>query len=160
VVRRFLLALSVGTLLTGVLAPVVSAARPDHFKEAFDGSHSFLPGELCDFNYDQSFVGLDIVTIFADRTQVQEKVTVTHTNADTGYTLVDNDMTVYTFYEDHEKDRGIFWHLRDASGKLVLVQAGKITFSDDGITHTPGVNPNFREVICTALGGNPAPPAP
>ena len=157
-VRRLLLALSVGTLLTGVLVPVASAAKPEHFKEPFDGGTGLIAaGDLCDFDYVQTYVGLDIVTIFADRTQVQEKVTVTHTNVDTGYTLVENDMVFYTFYEDHEKDVGIFWHLRDASGKMQVVQAGQITFSDDGITHTPGVNPAFAEVLCPALGGNPAP---
>jgi len=35
-VRRLLLALSVGTLLTGVLVPVVSAAAPERFTEPFD----------------------------------------------------------------------------------------------------------------------------
>jgi len=156
-VRRLLLALSVGTLLTGVLVPVVSAAAPERFTEPFDGGVDIPAGELCDFDYSQTFVGVDKVTIFPDRTQVHEKVSITHRNADTGYTLTENDQVTLTFYEDHEKDRGIFWHLRDANGKMQVVQAGQVRFDDNGVTHTPHINPDFADVICHALGGNPAP---
>jgi hypothetical protein len=60
---------------------------------------------------------------------------------------------------------GVIWHLRDADGRPVTVEAGQIrqTFviSDDGEliitnTFTPGLTPDFAEVICPALGGHPA----
>ena len=39
---------------------------------------------------------------------------------------------------------------------MQVVQAGQLIFDEDGVTHTPGINPTFEEVICPALGGNPA----
>jgi hypothetical protein len=155
-VRRFLLALTLGALATGALAPAVSAAKPEHFTEAFEDDFVFPAGQVCDFEYGQSFTGRDIVTIFDDRVQVHEQITITHSNRDTGYTLVEVLSYNLTFYEDSDKTVGIIWHLRDADGKIQVVQAGQIRSSDDGVTHTPGINPDFRAVICPALGGNPA----
>ena len=156
-VSRLLRALMFGTLATGVLVPTAAAAAPDVFKEAFEGGRSFPAGDLCDFDYDQTYVGVDLVRVFEDRVLVQEKVTVTHTNADTGFALTEVLTTNYFFYEDHEKDAGQIWQLRDASGKIARVESGRATFSDDGDTFTPGITPSFREVICTELGGNPIP---
>ena len=155
--RRGLIATLLGMLSIGIFVPAASAAAPEVFKEAFEGGRSFEAGTLCDFNYEQTFVGVDLVRIFEDRVLVQEKVTVTHKNADTGYTLVEILTTNYFFYEDHEQDAGQIWHLRDDSGKIARVESGRITFSDDGETFTPGITPSFREVICTELGGNPIP---
>ena len=154
-VRRLLLAIALGALVTGALAPVASAAKPEHFTETFD-EDGFVDPEVCDFVYGQSYTGRDIVTIFDDRVQVQEKITITHANLDTGYTLTEVLSYNITFYEDSDRTVGILWHLRDADGKIQVVQAGQITFDEDGVTHTPGINPDFADVVCHALGGNPA----
>ncbi len=83
-------------------------------------------------------------------------ITITHANLDTGYTLIERLSYNITFYEDSDRTVGLVWHLRDADGKMQVVQAGQVTFSEDGVRHTPGINPNFSEVVCPALGGNPA----
>jgi hypothetical protein len=40
-----------------------------------------------------------------------------------------------------------------------VVQAGQLIYDPDGniIKHTLGIDMNGREVLCTALGGNPIP---
>ena len=89
--------------------------------------------------------------------QVHEKLTVSHTNVDSNYTLTENDTVFLTFDVASEKDVGVFWHLRDSSGKLVVVQAGQVRFDETGlIKFTPNLNPDFADVVCHALGGNPA----
>jgi hypothetical protein len=156
-VRRPLLALTLGALVTGFLVPVAAAAPPEHFTETFEDSFTVPAGELCDFTYGQAFSGTDEVTIFGDRVQVQETLTVEHTNVDTGYTLTENDRLFFTFAEGSAKNVGVFWHLRDADGKLVVVQAGQLLFDETGlIKFTPNINPDFAAVVCVALGGNPA----
>ena len=155
-VRRLLLALALGALVIGALAPVASAAKPEHFTETFEDDFVETAGEVCDFEYRQSFTGQDIVTIFDDRVQVHEMITITHANLDTGYTLIEVLSYNITFYEDSDRTVGIIWHLRDADGKMQVVQAGQLIFDESGVTHTPGINPTFEEVVCTALGGNPA----
>jgi hypothetical protein len=71
--------------------------------------------------------------------------------------LTENDTLFFKFAEDSEKDVGLFWHLRDASGKIVVVQAGQLRFDENGfVSATPNINPDFPAVICPALGGNPA----
>lgn len=155
-VRRFVLALTLGALATGIFVPAAAAAAPERFTEVFEGDFDFPAGELCDFDYLQTFTGVDHVTLFPDRVQVQEHVTVTHTNVDTGYTLTESDSLFFTFYEDSDKQVGIFWHLRDATGKMQVVQAGLVVADENGVRHTPNLNPDFADVICHALGGNPA----
>ena len=88
-VRRLLLALALGALVIGALAPVASAAKPEHFTETFEEEFVEPAGAVCDFEYFQSFTGRDIVTIFEDRVQVHEKITITHANLDKGYTLTE-----------------------------------------------------------------------
>lgn len=156
-VRRLVLALALGALTTGLVAPVAMAAPPERFTDSFEGTNFIPAGELCDFDYLQTFSGTDVVTIFGDRVQVQETLTVAHTNLDTDFTLTENDRLFFTFGVDTEKDVGVFWHLRDPSGKMVVVQAGQLRFDETGlIKFTPNLNPDFAAVICPALGGLPA----
>ena len=156
-VRRQLLALTLGALATWVLAPVAAAGAPERFTESFEGTNFAPAGELCDFDYSQTFSGTDEVTIFGDRVQVQETLAVAHTNMDSNYTLTERDRIFLTFAADSEKHVGVFWHLRDASGKMVVVQAGQLRFDETGlIKFTPNIDPDFAAVICPALGGNPA----
>ena len=154
--RRLLHALVLGTLLIGALAPAASAAKPEHFTETFEDELLRPAGVVCDFDYLQSYTGRDIVTIFENRVQVHEKITITHANLDTGYTLTEVLSYNVTIYEDSDRTAGLVWHLRDADGKMQVVQAGQLRFDEDGVTHTPGINPSLSEVICPALGGNPA----
>jgi hypothetical protein len=155
--RRLLLALALAALATGSVVPIAAAAAPERFTESFEGTFVVPDGELCDFEYSQTFSGTDDITIFSDRVQIQETLTVAHTNVETNYTLTESDRLFFTFAEGSEKDVGIFWHLRDASGKMVLVQAGQLRFDETGlIKFTPNINPDFAAVICPALGGNPA----
>jgi hypothetical protein len=156
-VRRLLLALMLGALTAGVVAPMAAAGAPERFTETFEGTNFAPAGELCDFDYLQTFSGTDEVTVFDDRVQVHETLTVTHTNVGSDYTLTENDTLFFTFAPDAEKDVGVFWHLRDPSGKMVVVQAGQLRFDETGlIKFTPNLNPDFAAVICPALGGSPA----
>ena len=148
------------------LAVSAGAAGPLHEKSTFSGSFTFAAGELCDFNYVQTFTGVDNTLIFGDpenpdKVITQETVYVTHTNTDTGYSLSEVDHLVFTFTsaDARFKQVGLFWALRDASGKLVVQQAGQAVFNTDTgevVKVTPHFNPDFAEVNCTALGGNPA----
>ena len=56
-VRRLLLALALGAVVIGALAPVVSAAKPEHFTEPFEDDFVLVAGEVCDFDYGQSYNG-------------------------------------------------------------------------------------------------------
>jgi hypothetical protein len=60
---------------------------------------------------------------------------------------------------DQARVVGIFWHLRDADGKIVLVQSGQLVINletGEIFEVTPAINPDFAAVICPALGGQPA----
>jgi hypothetical protein len=64
-----------------------------------------------------------------------------------------------TVYPDGTfKQVGIVWHLRDASGKLVVEHSGQVIVDPSGnvVKITPGIGPDPATTICTALGGSPA----
>ena len=148
------------------LAVSAWAAGPLHVKDTFSGSSTFAAGELCDFNYEETFTVVDNTLVYGDpenpdKVITQETVYVTHTNTDTGYSLSEVDHAVFTFTsaDAHFKQVGVFWALRDASGRLVVQQAGQAVFNTDTgevVKVTPHFDPDFAEVNCTALGGNPA----
>jgi hypothetical protein len=148
------------------LAASAWAAGPLHEKSTFSDSFTFAAGELCDFNYVQTFTVVDNTLIFGDpenpdKVITQETQYVTHTNTDTGYSLSEVDHLVLTFTsaDARFKQVAMFWALRDASGKLVVQQAGQFAFNTDTgevVKITPHFDPDFAAVICPALGGNPA----
>lgn len=142
------------------LAAAASADAPTRVTRTRSGVNTFPAGTLCDFNYRLAFTVNVDVTFFSDgRVEVHSNPTVAHTNADTGYTLTEEDHINITFSAaGTEKDAGIFWHLQDANGKLVVVHAGQITFDSLGnvVKFTPNSGPDFRAVLCPALGGHPA----
>ena len=148
------------------LAVSAWAAGPLHVKDTFSDSVTFAAGELCDFNYVESFTVFDNSLIYGDpenpdKVITQETAYITHTNADTGYSLSEVDHAVFTFTaaDARFKQTGLFWALRDASGRLLVQQAGQAVFNTDTgevVKVTPHFNPDFAEVNCTALGGNPA----
>lgn len=155
-------------------ALVLSAAAaladpPTHFKkETFSDTFSAPAGQLCDFDFDYaSAFTIDQTTeVFGDldnptKFVLHLTIHVSHTNLDTGYTLTELDHMVNTVdvVKNVGKQVGVFWHLRDATGKLVVVQAGQILYNattGELIKVTPNVKADFAAVICPALGRHPA----
>jgi hypothetical protein len=156
----------VGSLALFVLTAAASAAGPTHFQFSDSGTDFAPAGELCDFDYTASFTVEANVVLFGDPdnpTKIIDYVSLakTHTNADTGYSLseVDHFAEQVNAGAEQVKQVGVFWHLRDSSGKLVVVQAGQIlvdTSTGEIVKVTPNFNPDFAAVICPALGGSPA----
>jgi hypothetical protein len=155
--------LTVGTVL-GVLTPVAGSTAawadgPQHVKSTFTDEVTFPAGTVCDFAYHGTVTGSDNAVIFPDRTIDHVELNVTHENLATGFTLTEIDhFTVVTAADGQNKQVGIFWHLRNAEGKIVVVHAGQMVFSATGevLKFTPNTNPDFAAVICPALGGHPA----
>ena len=86
---------------------------------------------------------------------------VLHRNADTGYTLVEEDH--YAAYVDFAsgvaKTTGQSWALRDPSGRLVLSGAGLLTtdlVTGALLAQTHNVK-DSRQIFCSALGAAAAP---
>jgi len=161
--RRLSLLISFGLLIVALEATAASAARPTHIlKQTFSDSFSAPAGTLCDFNFSQSFTIVDTGVFFDDDSFVlSETAYVTNTNVDTGYTLTE--VVHNTLHLDTSKgtfkQAGLFVQLRDASGKLVVVQAGQLlrdAETGELLKVTPAVNPDFAGLICPALGGQPA----
>jgi len=165
--RRVVLA---GTLL-GVLALTTGttaawADAPLHEKSSFSGVNTFAAGDLCDFEYSQSFTLAENAIIFGnpddpDRVISQVELQVTHTNLDTGFVLTEVDHYVSTFDAGklQIKETGNLWHLRDANGNIVLVASGLRIFSAETgelLRVTPGLPSDFAATICPLLGGQPA----
>ena len=160
--RRFAL-VAVGTVL-GVLTLAAGSTAawadgPQHVKTTFPFDPPPLPaGAFCNFTYGEAAtVSLNAI-IFAGSETDHIAFTDTHTNLDTGFSLTETgDFTVVTT-AGQTKTVGIFWHLRNADGKLVVVQAGQLVISATGeiLKVTPDVNPDNAAVICPALGGQPA----
>ena len=155
--------LAVGTML-GVLAPAAGspaawADGPQHVKITFPFENPQPAGAFCDFNYGEvATVSVDAI-IFAGSETDHIAFTDTHTNLDTGFSLTETgDFTVFTAADGQTRTVGIFWHLRNADGKLVVVQAGQLVISPTGeiVKVTPDVTPDKAAVICPALGGHPA----
>jgi hypothetical protein len=141
-----------------VIASFAAAAPPTHTTTTGSGTFTFPAGTLCDFNYQLSFTFTDDITTFSDgRVETHETFQDSNTNSNTGYTLTDTDRINVTLNGDKVKSVGLFWHLRDTDGKLVVVHAGERVVDPSGLVKfTPNSGPDFAAVICPALGGNPA----
>jgi len=84
-------------------------------------------------------------------------VVLTHTNLETGGTVVQTGGTIESF----DFDDGTFtvierFKVRDPDGKILLVAAGRLVFDADGnlifeAGQHPGFEPDFLTYICTAL---------
>lgn len=161
--RRFAM-VAAGTAL-GVLAFAAGSTAawadgPQHVKSTFPFEPPPQPaGTFCDFTYGEvATVTLNAV-IFPDSQIDQITINDTHTNLDTGFALTETDYLSAQFAADgQQKTVGIFWHLRNADGKLVVVQAGQLVISPTGeiLKVTPDLNADSAAVICPALGGQPA----
>jgi hypothetical protein len=139
---------------------VASADAPTTITTTDSGTVDLPAGSLCDFEYREDFSFVLTRTFFSDgRVHSHYDFTVAHTNVDTGYTLTQEDH--YNFLDITDvryRNVGLFWHLRDPSGKLVVVHAGTIWFDSafDIVKITPNAGGSLAAVACPALGGNPA----
>ena len=160
--KRFAM-VAAGTVL-GVLTLAAGSTAawadgPQHVMTTFPFENTQPAGTFCDFNYHEvATVSLNAV-IFTDSQIDQITIFDTHTNLDTGFALTETDYLSAQFAADgQQKTVGIFWHLRNADGKIVVVQAGQLVISPTGeiVKVTPDLNPDNAAVICPALGGQPA----
>jgi hypothetical protein len=146
--------------------PEAQAEQVTHQKSTFSVQFTSPAGTLCDFNEEEIYTITDNAAIFGDpddpdKTIDELEIQATHVNLETGYTLTENYHEVVTFdaADATFKAVGLFWHLRDASGEIVLVQAGLVVFdtnTGEVIKVTPDFNPEFESVLCPLLGGAPA----
>jgi len=166
--RRFAMVgavLTAGTVL-GVLTPLAGSTAawadgPQHVKSTVTFDFTIPAGQFCDFTLYGAETFSANAVIFPDKTIDYIDDQVVHTNLDTGFTLTETDHFVETVTaaDGQIKDVGLFWHLRNTDGKLVVVQAGQLVISaatGEVLKVTPAVNPDFAAVICSALGGHPA----
>jgi hypothetical protein len=157
-IRRSRPGLSVIVLGAAVVAMTAFAQQPTHRKISFSNAYTVPAGRGCDFDYRHD-AQIEINRInFETKSIFHFTASITHTNLNTGYALSDVDHWTETYDESTAQLRvtGVIWHLRDASGKLVLVQAGQILYDFDGgglLKLTPNINDDFGGVICPALGG-------
>jgi len=135
-----------------------------HIKTSFSGAILSPAGTVCNFTLDDTFT-VDVIFTAAPNGGVTQLLTehTTHTNLDTGYSLTETDQInqVAQPVSSTAIEVGIFWHLRDASGNNVLVKAGEATVdpaTGQLISFTPnsGFDQTYAQIICPALGGNPA----
>ena len=135
-----------------------------HLSFPVSGDDVFPAGSLCDFNEEDSFRGRVTFTAAPNGSYVeQDNLYVTHTNLDTGFTLTEHDLvnTVIPASGSTVIQAGVFFHLTDPRGKLVLVNAGKVVFdlaTGELISFTPnsGFDQTGAQIVCTDLGGAPA----
>ena len=167
--KSFTVLAAVAGALVGTLVLAAGAAATAPETESFDFSFSrdFPAGTICDFTYHEEVTGSGWDEIFFDaagnyvRDTLHLTLAVTHTNSDTGYTLIEVDTGSQTFVEATQTLRvvGIQWLLKDSTGRVVLAHAGLLLLdvSVDGVTKvTPNFGGDFAEEMCPALGGNPA----
>lgn len=153
--------------LVSATTPASGQGLVTHFKDSFTFRFRAPAGTLCDFKYHQFGTVVENQTVFGDvnnptRVIDHQTIFVNHVNVDTGYTLTETDHQTLLFNQNGPTLTvvGVFWHLRDASGNVVLVKAGQVIFDQAGniVKFTPNssFDQTFPQVICPALGGNPA----
>jgi hypothetical protein len=160
---RFALILSLALAVAALAATAASAGTNPHSTfTIFEPPITLPAGTLCNFDYGESATGTGTeVDIDGSRTVENITVNVTHVNENTGYTLTETDHVTsnVNFLTGQVITVGLMWDLRDASGNLVLIQAGEIVIDlNTGavLKFTPNTNPDFAAVVCSALGGSPA----
>jgi hypothetical protein len=151
-------------LFVFMAASTASATRPLHERSSFSASFDLPAGEFCDFAYHQEGTAYSNALIWGDLenpTKVTDHQTqyVTHTNVDTGASLTEVDHITFFFNARtaRQKTVGLFWHLRNSAGKIVVVHAGQWvidTNTGETVKITPNFNPDVAAVVCPALGGH------
>lgn len=161
--KRLLSILSLALAVAALATTGASAGTNPHFTFTIVEPPFTLPaGTFCDFNYGESATGTGTqVNLDDSRAVAHITVNVTHVNEDTGYTLTERDEATgnVNFLTGHLIEVGLMWNLRDASGNLVVIQAGEIVIdanTGEVVSFTPNTNPDAAAVICPALGGSPA----
>jgi hypothetical protein len=159
--------LGAAAVAAALLTITAGTARADATHYSFPytiGPQVFPAGTLCDFDFESVTNGFQIETDVSNGLiAVHGTLHNTHTNLDTGYSLTEVDQVTGVVFLSSPTTltAGLFWHLRDASGKTVLVKAGEATFDAttfELISFTPnsGYDKTFGQIICPLLGGNPA----
>ena len=165
-VKKVILAacIATGMLVTAGAGTAVAGSPAFHTRFSFSGQNVYPAGTLCDFTLSDTFTA-EINFMAAPNGQNATLVTanVTHTNEDTGYSLTEFDATntLARPLSSTVMVVGLVWHLRDASGQVVLVQAGEATIdlaTGNVISFTPNssFDQSYAQIICPALGGSPA----
>lgn len=163
--RRTIVLVPVVALAVLMMAPAANASRnATREKVTFDYSFEPQAGEACDFAYAETGSGwFNLVTVGSGpKMEIIAGGTsfFSHENVDTRE--VQTEKVVYQdiiFYEEQRiVEAGLLWHLRDAEGKLILVEAGLIVYdlNENVLKVTPNRTPGLWEVMCPALGGEPA----
>jgi hypothetical protein len=147
-------------IAVALISAGVANAAPEQ-RGSFHGVLTIKAGELCDFPYRQAVTVKFTSKSLSNGNYIEhDQIFVSHTNLTTGYTLREHDTQTFIINNRQGlvKTVGVFWHLRNAAGKLVVVEAGQMTFDSNFnlVKVTPHVNPDFAAVICPALGGAPA----
>jgi len=158
--------LATAATAAALLAITAGTARADPASRhtiSFSDQEVFPAGTLCDFDYQFALTVNGTFTAAPNGYfTVQFTEYVTHTNLDTGEILSEVDHINSTNHlGDTFTSAGIFTHIRDASGHTVLVLAGEAVFDNatgQVISFTPnsGFDQTFAQIVCPALGGNPA----
>jgi hypothetical protein len=168
IARRLFLPIALAAITLALGSAPASATTPEHVMRVVGPESADFPaGTICDFTYRQDVSYTQNVTRFFDDDGnligvIDEvDITVLHTNVDTGYSLTEEDH--YAAHVDLvtgiDHLTGQSWHLRDASGRLVLSGAGLIIddiFTQGQFTQTPHAFADFPATICPLLGGAPA----
>ena len=163
---RRLAVVAVLAALTLSLVPSTLATAPSRERSVYTVEETRLAGTQCDFDYHLDTTVKSNFSVFGDpesRIHWQAVQVTTHTNLATGYALTETAAIAETFDIQTGVDKlvGVAWHLRDADGKLVVVQAGQmiIDYSADPpvvLKATPHMDPDWAGIICPALGGHPS----
>jgi hypothetical protein len=163
--KRMILAAAATAAALLAITAGTARADPAHSTFSYSGQQLNPAGTACDFNEQETFTISGIVNSAPDGNLGSFVLTesYTHTNLDTGYSLseVDHVTGVAQLIRGTVINVGIFFHLRDPSGKNVLVKAGELTFdinTGEFLSFTPnsGWDQTAAQILCPALGGNPA----
>jgi hypothetical protein len=136
------------------LTTLAKPAKEIPYHETFNDTYS-----CGDFEVALSAEVSGTVTTFFDqegnpvRMHARERFFGTNTNLTTGYTVTDGPDS-YQFFIDLVDETtavvGLYFMVRDADGKKVAIDVGKITFSPDGVTIS-GPHDIYENGICPYL---------
>jgi hypothetical protein len=137
------------------------AAAPSHDRGEFTSEYTYAPGELCDVAVHEVLQGRFHHLDFGDDrgSLAQDYALFTLTNLETGARLTDAGR-----FSVRERDGEIVVvgntiKMRDASGKVVVVEAGRTVLDAETfevISHTPGTGADYASLACPVLGAAPA----
>jgi hypothetical protein len=155
------------TLFVFSATAAIMAEPPAHTKKIVEDSVWDAPaGGICDFHlHVEGRLEINYTEFSNGGWQWHGRYTATLTNVDTGFALEEADRWNQNFDPQSERYKwtGINWHIRTPDGGMVVVAAGEVlwdTATGEIVKITPNTSEfamDFADVICSALGGNPAP---